>query len=117
MQAMIEQYEKERRDKRREEHNDEEQHEDDGDEQLGGPEHRRVEDEVDPEERRLVRLLKAVQNNAGKRHVDVPIYQGKMDSEEVLGWLDALENYFEYEEMEDDKRVISRRNQSHLGTT
>lgn len=92
-------------DNRREEPNWEEQNGDDGEEQLERPECRRVEDEVDLEERRLVRLLKVVQNNAGKGHVDVPIYQGKMDNEEVLGWLDALENYFEYEEMEDDKRV------------
>ncbi|XP_059070511.1 uncharacterized protein LOC131860153 [Cryptomeria japonica] len=92
-------------DNRREEPNWEEQNGDNGEEKLERSERRRVEDEVDPEERRLVRLLKAVQNNAGKGHVDVPMYQGKMDSEEVLGWLDALENYFEYEEMEDDKRI------------
>ncbi|XP_057833404.1 uncharacterized protein LOC131044153 [Cryptomeria japonica] len=111
----MEQYEKERMDNMREEPNWEEQNGDDGEEKPKRPERRRVEDEVDPEERRLVRLLKAVQNNAGKGHVDVPIYQGKIDSEEVLGWLDALENYFEYEEKEDDKRV--RFAKTKLGST
>ncbi|XP_059064560.1 uncharacterized protein LOC131856697 [Cryptomeria japonica] len=28
-----------------------------------------------------------------------------MDSEEVLEWIDALENYFEYEDMNEDKKV------------
>ncbi|XP_059064670.1 uncharacterized protein LOC131856766 [Cryptomeria japonica] len=91
-------------DHRREEVN-EEHYEDEGEEHCERQEHREVEDEMDPEERKLVRILKVEQKNGGKGHVEVPIYQGKMDSEEVLGWLDALENYFEYEEMEDEKRV------------
>ncbi|XP_059067895.1 uncharacterized protein LOC131858616 [Cryptomeria japonica] len=103
MKARLEGYEKERMDHRREVN--EEHYEDEGEEYHERQEHREVEDEMDPEERKLVRILKVVQNNGGKGHVEVPIYQGKMDSEEVLGWLDALENYFEYEEMEDEKRV------------
>ena len=63
-----------------------------------------MDDTEDPEERRLVRLLKVVQGHGGKSHIDFPIYQGKMDSEEVLGWLDALENYFEFEEMEEERK-------------
>ncbi|XP_059077971.1 uncharacterized protein LOC131876558 [Cryptomeria japonica] len=95
MQARLEGYEKERMDHRREEVN-EEHFEDEGEEHYERQEHREVEDEMDPEERKLVRILKAVQKNGGKGQVEVPIYQGKMDSEEVLGWLDALENYFEF---------------------
>ncbi|XP_059068481.1 uncharacterized protein LOC131858990 [Cryptomeria japonica] len=53
----------------------------------------------------MVRLLKAVQGGGSKITIDFPIYHGKMDSEEVLGWIDALENYFEYEDMNEDKKV------------
>ena len=59
----------------------------------------------DLEEKRVLRLLKAVHGSGGKCHIDLPIYQGKMDSGEVLGWLDALDNYFEFEEMEEEKKV------------
>ncbi|XP_059070623.1 uncharacterized protein LOC131860256 [Cryptomeria japonica] len=65
----------------------------------------RTNDIEDPEEKRFVRLLKEVQGSGGKSHIDFPIYQGKMDSEEVLGWLDALDNYFEFEEMEEERKV------------
>ena len=37
--------------------------------------------------------------------VDLPMYQGKMESEEVLGWIEALENYFELEDIDEDKKV------------
>ena len=40
-----------------------------------------------------------------KTRVDLPIYQDKMESEEVLGWIEALENYFDLEDMEEDKKV------------
>ena len=37
--------------------------------------------------------------------IDLPMYQGKMESEEVLGWIEALENYFELEDIDEDKKV------------
>ena len=37
--------------------------------------------------------------------VDLPIHQGKMESEEVLGWIEALENYFDQKDIEEDKKV------------
>ena len=37
--------------------------------------------------------------------IDLPMYQGKMESEEVLGWIEALENYFELEDIDEDNKV------------
>ena len=100
----IEALEKERQEPRREEvrgRNHGENHEE---EEVGNA---RQEHEAtdDPKERRFVRIIKAVQGNGGKNHIDLPIYQGKMDSEEVLGWIEALENYFDLEDIEADKQV------------
>lgn len=53
----------------------------------------------------MVRLLKAIQGGGSKTTIDLPIYHGKMDSEDVLGWIDALDNYFEYEDMDEEKKV------------
>ena len=46
-------------------------------------------------------MIKVVQGTGLKTGVDLPIYHGKMESEEVLGWIEALENYFDLE----DKKV------------
>ncbi len=37
--------------------------------------------------------------------MDLPIYYRKMENEEVLGWIEALENYFDLEDIEEDKKV------------
>ena len=102
--ARIESLEKERQEPRGEEvrgRNHGENHEE---EEVGNA---RQEHETtdDPEERRFMRIIKVVQGNGGKNHIDFPIYQGKMDSEEVLGWIEALENYFDLEDIEADKKV------------
>ena len=94
----VEALEKERREPRREEvpeehHEEEEVH------------HERQAQEEDPDERRFARLIKVVQGTGGKGMVDLPMYQGKMESEEVLGWIEALENYFELEDIDEDKKV------------
>ncbi|XP_059068278.1 uncharacterized protein LOC131858838 [Cryptomeria japonica] len=98
--ARIEALEKEREQPRMEKNNENlEAHNE------GGEHEETRRDEEDPEERRLVRLLKVVQGGGIKGHIDLPIYQGRMDSEEVLGWIEALENYFELEDTNDDKKV------------
>lgn len=73
--ARIEALEKERGEPIRKEMNEEVGTHDEG-ERYEEP--RRGEE--DPEEKRLVRLLKAVQDG-GKNNIDLPIYQGRMNSE------------------------------------
>lgn len=96
--VRIEVLEKERRDPRGEE-NHEENNEGEGE---ANERHR---DEEDPEQRRFIRLIKVVQGTSAKTQVDIPIYQGKMESEEVLGLIEAVENYFDLEDVDGSKKV------------
>jgi hypothetical protein len=37
--------------------------------------------------------------------MDIPVYEGNLDVEELLDWIRALDTYFEYEYVEEDKKV------------
>jgi hypothetical protein len=37
--------------------------------------------------------------------MDIPIYEGNLDVEEILDWIRALDKYFDYEDVEEDKKV------------
>jgi hypothetical protein len=37
--------------------------------------------------------------------MDIPIYEGSLDAEELLDWIRALDTYFDYEDIEEDKKV------------
>jgi hypothetical protein len=37
--------------------------------------------------------------------MDIPMYEGNLDIEELLDWFRALNKYFDYEDIEEDKRV------------
>jgi hypothetical protein len=50
-------------------------------------------------------LLKAVVKMGAKEKMEVPMYEGNMDVEKMLDWIYDLENYFDYEEIEDEKKV------------
>lgn len=63
------------------------------------------EEELNPNELRMENLLKDVKGDTPKVKMEFPMYGGNLDSEEVLGWIDALDNYFEYEEVAEDQRV------------
>jgi hypothetical protein len=39
-----------------------------------------------------------------KEKMDIPVYEGNMDVEELLYWIRALDTYFDYEDVEEDKR-------------
>ncbi|GLJ41300.1 hypothetical protein SUGI_0854920 [Cryptomeria japonica] len=61
---------------------------------------------IDPKELIMVRMLKVVKGDSVSMvKVEVPMYGGKRDSEELLTWIDVLDNFFEYEEVEDTKKV------------
>ncbi|XP_057819424.1 uncharacterized protein LOC131032466 [Cryptomeria japonica] len=61
---------------------------------------------MDPEELRMIRILKVVKGDSGSMaKVEVPMYGGKRDSEEFQAWIDALVNFFEFEEVEDIKKA------------
>ena len=73
------------------------------------------EDEAEPvaepaEEREVLnteeaRLFKAISNIGKRPKFDVPTYSGNLNPEELIDWINELEEYFEYEEIEDPDRV------------
>jgi hypothetical protein len=50
-------------------------------------------------------LIKAIARMSLKTNMDIPSYEGNLDVEELLDWIRALETYFDYEDIEDDKKV------------
>jgi hypothetical protein len=72
------------------------------------------EDEVEAEQQEEVvvedasneRLIKAIAWMSSKTKMDIPSYEGSLDAEELLDWIRALDTYFDYEDIEDDKKVI-----------
>jgi hypothetical protein len=37
--------------------------------------------------------------------IDIPMYEGNLDAEELLDWIRSMEKYFDYEDVEEDKKV------------
>ena len=40
-----------------------------------------------------------------REKMDIPIYEGNLDDEELLDQIRALDTYFDYEDVEEDKKV------------
>jgi hypothetical protein len=40
-----------------------------------------------------------------REKIEVPMYEGNLDVEELLDWISALDKYFDYEEIDDEKKV------------
>jgi hypothetical protein len=51
------------------------------------------------------RLIKAIARMSSKTKMDIPSYEGSLDAEELLDWIRALDTYFDYEDIEEDKKV------------
>jgi hypothetical protein len=63
------------------------------------------EEEIPAEDAASERLLKAVARMSTKVKMDIPVYEGNLDVEELLDWIRALDTYFDYEDIEEDKKV------------
>eukprot|EP00253_Pinus_taeda_P031683 PITA_31683 len=42
---------------------------------------------------------------SGRPKVEIPLYEGNLNVEELIDWSSALDKYFDYEEVEDKKKV------------
>jgi hypothetical protein len=42
---------------------------------------------------------------SSKTKMDIPAYEGSLDAEELLDWIRTLDTYFDYEDIEEDKKV------------
>jgi hypothetical protein len=51
------------------------------------------------------RLLKVVSRIGARERTEVPMYEGNLEVEELLDWVHAMEKYFNYENIEEDKMV------------
>jgi hypothetical protein len=50
-------------------------------------------------------LIRAISRMSSKTKMDIPTYEGSLNAEELLDWIRALDTYFDYEDIEEDKKV------------
>ena len=78
------------------------ENEDEREEGQANQEEQEEEEVLNPEEERLFKALTKI----GKRpKFKVQTFLGKLNPEELIDWINELEEYFEYEEIEDLDRV------------
>jgi hypothetical protein len=63
------------------------------------------EEEVAAEDATNERLIRAIARMGAKEKMDIPVYEGNLDVEDILDWIRALHTYFDYEDVEEDKKV------------
>jgi hypothetical protein len=51
------------------------------------------------------RLLKAVVKLGAREKIDIPMYEGNLDAEELLDWIRSMDKYFDYEDVDEEKKV------------
>jgi hypothetical protein len=61
-------------------------------------------EEVAAEDAANERLIKAIARMGAKAKMDIPAYEGNLDAEELLDWIRALDTYFDYEDIEEEKK-------------
>jgi hypothetical protein len=61
--------------------------------------------EVAAEDAANERLIKTIARMSSKTKMDIPVYEGSLGAEELLDWIQALDTYFDYEDIEEDKKV------------
>jgi hypothetical protein len=64
-----------------------------------------AEEEVIAEDASTERLIRAISRMNSKMKMDIPVYEGSLEAEELLDWIRALNTYFDYEDIEEDKKV------------
>ena len=74
----------------------------------------REEGQVHQEEQKEVlnleeeRFFKAITKIGKRPKFDVPTFLGNLNLQELIDWINELEEYFEYEDIEDPNRVMQR---------
>jgi hypothetical protein len=63
------------------------------------------EEEVAVEDATEECLFRVVARIGTREKMDIPVYEGNLDVEELLDRIIALEKYFDYEDVEEDKKV------------
>jgi hypothetical protein len=63
------------------------------------------EEEVAVEDAAEECLFRSVARIGAREKMNIPVYEGNLDVEEILDWIRALDKYFNYEDVEEDKKV------------
>jgi hypothetical protein len=50
-------------------------------------------------------MLRDLVKMGAREKIEVPVYEGNLDVEELLDWISTLEKYFDYKEIDDEKKV------------
>ena len=50
-------------------------------------------------------LLRAVSRLGGRAKMEVPMYEGNLYAEELLDWIRSMDKYFNYEDIDEERRV------------
>ena len=61
-------------------------------------------EEVAAEDATNERLIRAIARMGAREKMDIPVYEGNLDAEEILDYIRALDTYFDYEDVEEDKK-------------
>jgi hypothetical protein len=64
-----------------------------------------AEEEVVAEDIAEEHLFKVVARIGAREKMDILMYEGNLDVEELLDWFRALDKYFDYEDIEEDRKV------------
>ena len=51
------------------------------------------------------RLLKDVVKLGARENIDIPMYEGNLDAEEMLDSIRSMDKYFDYEEVDEGRKV------------
>jgi hypothetical protein len=62
-------------------------------------------EEVVGEQAAEERLLRVVVKLGTRAKIEVPMYEGNLNVEELLDWISDFDKYFDYEEIDDEKKV------------
>jgi hypothetical protein len=63
------------------------------------------EEEVAAEDAANKRLIRDIARMGAREKMDILVYEGNLDAEELLDWIRSLDTYFDYEDVEEDKKV------------
>jgi hypothetical protein len=50
-------------------------------------------------------LLREIVRLGARAKIEVPMYEGNLDAEELLDWIRSMDKYFDYEDVDEEKRV------------
>eukprot|EP00253_Pinus_taeda_P010891 PITA_10891 len=62
-------------------------------------------EEEEDAESKTTKVLKMLAKVSGRPKVEIPLHEGNLNAEELMDWISSLDKYFDYEEVDDKKKV------------